>query len=194
LGDFAKCHSRWGWRRGHGALRDEGWHINHKKVQRLWGEEGPKVPYRKRKKRLMGIGVQLGAMRPIAPNVIWAMDLNPPGLMNTFFRGKDDIMPKQWDRETKEKAVRLVIEHRGDYSSEWAAITTVAGRLGMSAETLRKWVRQSRVDAGQESGVTTEQAAEIRELKRKNAELEQTVAILKAATTFFARESDPRHR
>ena len=103
-------------------------------------------------------------------------------------------MPKRWDRETKEKAVRLVIEHRGDYSSEWAAITTVAARLGMSAETPRKWVRQSRVDAGQESGVTTEQAAEIRELKRKNAELEQTVAILKAATTFFARESDPRRR
>ena len=103
-------------------------------------------------------------------------------------------MPKSWDTETKEKAVRLVIEHRSDYSSEWAAITTIATRLGMSAETLRKWVRQSRVDAGQEKGVTTEQAAEIRELKRKNAELEQTVAILKAATTFFARESDPRHR
>ena len=103
-------------------------------------------------------------------------------------------MPKRWDTETKEKAIRLVIEHRSDYSSEWAAITTIATRLGMSAETLRKWVPQSRVDAGQEKGVTTEHAAEIRELKRKNAELEQTVAILKAATTFFARESDPRHR
>jgi transposase len=104
------------------------------------------------------------------------------------------MCPEFGGKTTKEKAVRLVIEHRGDYSSEWAAITTVAGRLGMSAETLRKWLRQSRVDAGQESGVTTEQAAEIRELKRKNAELEQTVAILKAATTFFARESDPRRR
>ena len=103
-------------------------------------------------------------------------------------------MPKRWDTETKEKAIRLVIEHRSDYSSEWAAITTIATRLGMSAETLRKWVRQSRVDAGQEEGVTTSQAALIRELRRKNAELEQTVAILKAATTFFARESDPRHR
>ena len=103
-------------------------------------------------------------------------------------------MAKRWDKETKEKAVRLVIEHRSDYSSEWAAITTVAARLGMSAETLRKWVRQCRVDAGQEKGVTTEQAALIRELRSKNAELEQTVAILKAATTFFARESDPRHR
>lgn len=114
--------------------------------------------------------------------------------MHTFFRGKDGIMPKRWDTETKEKAIRLVIEHRSDYSSEWAAITTIATRLGMSAETLRKWVRQSRVDAGQEEGVTTSQAALIRELRRKNAELEQTVAILKAATTFFARESDPRHR
>lgn len=74
LRDFAKKHPRWGWRRGHDALRDEGWHVNHKRVQRLWREEGLKVPYRKRKKRLTGIGVQVGAMRPIAPNVIWAMD------------------------------------------------------------------------------------------------------------------------
>ena len=79
-------------------------------------------------------------------------------------------MPKRWDTETKEKAIRLVIEHQSDYSSEWAAITTIATRLGMSAETLRKWVRQSRVDAGQVEGVTTEQADEIRELKRNNAE------------------------
>ncbi|MDH2902731.1 MAG: IS3 family transposase [Actinomycetota bacterium] len=74
LRDFAKKHPRWGWRRGHDALRDAGWHLNHKRVQRLWREEGLKVPYRKRKKRLTGIGVQVGAMRPIAPNVIWAMD------------------------------------------------------------------------------------------------------------------------
>ena len=67
--------------------------------------------------------------------------------MHTFFRGKDGIMPKRWDTETKEKAIRLVIEHRSDYSSEWAAITTIATRLGMSTETLRKWVRQSRADA-----------------------------------------------
>lgn len=74
LRDFAKRHPRWGWRRGHDALREAGWHLNHKRVQRLWREEGLKVPYRKRKKRLRGIGVQVGAMRPIAPNVIWAMD------------------------------------------------------------------------------------------------------------------------
>jgi transposase len=64
----------------------------------------------------------------------------------------------------------------------------------MNAETLRKWVRQAEVDEGQVEGTTTAAAREIRELKRKNAELEQTVEILKAATSFFVRESDPRQR
>jgi transposase len=59
-------------------------------------------------------------------------------------------MAKRWGKETREKAVRLVIDHRSDYSSEWVAITTVPARLGMSAETRRKLVRQSRVDTDQE--------------------------------------------
>ncbi len=62
----------------------------------------------------------------------------------------------------------------------------------MNPETLRKWLRQAEVDAGQVEGTTTAAAREIRELKRKNAELEQTIEILKAATSFFVRESDPR--
>jgi transposase len=95
---------------------------------------------------------------------------------------------------TRAKAVRLVIDHVDDYDSEWAAIKAVSARLGMTAETLRRWVRQAAVDAGQSDGVTSESAREIRELKRKNAELERTVEILKAATSFFARESDPRQR
>ncbi len=103
-------------------------------------------------------------------------------------------MPSKYDEQTKAKAVRLVTEHVQDYDSEWAAITTVAGRLGMTAETLRRWVRQAEVDAGRADGVTSESAREIRELKRKNAELERTIEILKAATSFFARESDPRPR
>ncbi len=78
-------------------------------------------------------------------------------------------MPKRWDIETKEKATRLVIERRSDYSPGRAAITTIATRLGMSAETLRKWVTQSRVDAGQEKGVITEQAAEIPEFKLRES-------------------------
>jgi len=89
--------------------------------------------------------------------------------------------------------VRLELEHRDDYPSEWAAITALSKRLGMTAETLRNWIRQHQVDGGDRDGVSSA-AAEIRALERRNAELEQTIEILKAATTFFARESDPRHR
>ena len=102
-------------------------------------------------------------------------------------------MPSKYDPETRAKAVRLVLEHRDDYPSEWAAITAVSKRLGMNAETLR-WIRQRQVDDGQRDGVSSEAAAEIRALKRRNAELEQTIEILKAATSFFVRESDPRSR
>jgi transposase len=103
-------------------------------------------------------------------------------------------MPSKYDENTKAKAVRLVREHADDYDSEWAAIKAVSGRLGMTAETLRVWVRQAEVDAGEAAGVTSEEAREIRELRRKNRELEQTIEILKAATSFFARECDPLRR
>jgi len=103
-------------------------------------------------------------------------------------------MPVKYDQDTKARAVRLVREHAGDYESEWAAISAVAGRMGMSAETLRKWLRQAAVDAGQAPGVTTESSAEVRELRRKVNELERTIEILKEATSFFARECDPRQR
>ncbi len=100
----------------------------------------------------------------------------------------------RYDASTKAKAVRLVREHAGDYPTEWAAIRSVAGRLGMSAESLRKWIRQAEVDEGAAPGVTSAESAEIRELRRKNRELEQTIEILKAAAGFFARECDPRLR
>ena len=103
-------------------------------------------------------------------------------------------MPSRFDKKTRAKAVRLVKDHVGDYESEWAAIKAVSARLGTSAETLRRWVRQSAVDAGEAAGVTSESAREIRELKRKCAELERTIDVLKAATTFFTRECDPLYR
>lgn len=103
-------------------------------------------------------------------------------------------MPSRFDKETRAKAVRLVREHASDYESEWAAIKAVSARLGMTAETLRKWLRQAEVDAGEKAGVASETAQQVRELKRKNAELERTIEILKAATSFFARECDPLHR
>ena len=96
--------------------------------------------------------------------------------------------------ETPTRAVCLVLDHREDYPSEWAAITAVSKRLGMNAETLRNWIRQQQVDDGDRDGVSSEAAAEIRALKPRNSELEQTIEILKAATSFFVRESDPRSR
>ena len=98
-------------------------------------------------------------------------------------------MPKQYPRELRERAVRLVSEHRGEYETEYAAIRSVAAKLGIStAETLRKWVRQAEADAGQRLGVTSEESAEIRRLKRENAELRRANELLKAASAFFAAE------
>jgi transposase len=74
--------------------------------------------------------------------------------------------------ELRERAVRMVAEVRPEYPSDWPAICAVAQKLGIgSAETLRKWVRQAEVDAGARPGVTSEESAEMRRLKRENAEL-----------------------
>ena len=71
---FSRRRPRWGWRRAAVEAKKEGWRANHKKIHRLWIAEGLRVPYKKRKKPLRGIGVPVGAMSPIRPNVIWAMD------------------------------------------------------------------------------------------------------------------------
>lgn len=71
---FSKRRPRWGWRRAAKGLRREGHKINNKRVQRLWREEGLRVPYKARKKRMVGIGNAVGAMCPIAPNALWALD------------------------------------------------------------------------------------------------------------------------
>lgn len=70
----------------------------------------------------------------------------------------------------------------------------ISARLGMSTETLRKWVRQAEVDAGEAAGVPTETARELCELRRKTKEFEAAIQVLKAAASFFVRECDPRHR
>ena len=100
-------------------------------------------------------------------------------------------MPKQYPRELRERAVRLVIEHRGEYETEYAAIRSIAAKLGIAtAETLRQWVRQAEVDAGQRSGTTSEESAEIRRLRAELKELRRANEILKAASAFFAAELD----
>jgi transposase len=103
-------------------------------------------------------------------------------------------MPKQYPKDLRDRAVRLVREHRADYGTEWEAIGSIAKKLGIgSAETLRKWVRQAEVDEGARPGVTSEESAELKRLRRENAELKRANEILKAASAFFAAELDRPH-
>ncbi len=94
--------------------------------------------------------------------------------------------------ELRERAMRLVREHRDEHPSEWAAIQSVAGKLGMTAEALRRWLRRDEVDHGRRPGVTSGERERVRELERENRELRRANEILKAASVFFARELDPR--
>jgi len=100
-------------------------------------------------------------------------------------------MPKQYPRELRERSVRMLIEHRGEYETEYAAIRSIAAKLGIAtAESLRKWVRQAEVDSGQRPGVSSEESAEIRKLRAEVKELRRANEILRAASAFFAAELD----
>ena len=102
-------------------------------------------------------------------------------------------MPRksQYPQELRQRAVRMVAEVRPNYETEYAAIKAVAAKLGIgTAETLRKWIRQAEIDAGERAGVSSEESAELRRLRRENAELRRANEILKAASAFFAAELD----
>ena len=98
----------------------------------------------------------------------------------------------RYPQEVRERAVRMVQEHRGEYPSEWAAVTSIAGKLGVGTEALRLWLRRAEIDRHQRPGVTTAERERIRELERENRELRRANEILKAASACFARELDPR--
>ena len=103
-------------------------------------------------------------------------------------------MPKKIDPALRERAVRLVREHRAEYPSNAKAIAAVARQEGVGSESLRRWVLQADIDAGDRDGQTSEEHAEIRRLKVENLKLREDVAILKAATSFLVGELDPRNR
>ncbi len=98
---------------------------------------------------------------------------------------------ERYPEELKSRAVRMVVETRAAGESEWAAMSRVAQLLGVTTpETVRKWVRQAQIDDGKRLGVSTEEAGEVKRLKRENAELKRANAILRAASAFFAAELD----
>jgi transposase len=104
------------------------------------------------------------------------------------------IMPKKVPEETIQRAIRLVLDHLDEYPTLTAACQSVAKRLGFGAESLRRWVRQAQVDAGDRQGVNSSETEKIRRLERENRELREANAILKDAAVFFAGELDPRRR
>ena len=101
----------------------------------------------------------------------------------------------KYSPEVRERAVGLVRETRQSHDSEWSAITSVAEKIGCTAETLRKWMRQRQRDAGERPGMTTEDKARIKELEREVHELRRTNEILRKASAFFAQaELDRRQK
>jgi transposase-like protein len=88
--------------------------------------------------------------------------------------------------EVRQRAVRMVLDYGGDHASQWAAIGSIAAKIGCTAETLRKWVRQAERDAGQRPGSTTEERERIKTLEREVRELRQANEILRKASAYFA--------
>ena len=101
----------------------------------------------------------------------------------------------RYSQEVRERAVRMVFEHRGEYDTEWEAICSIAEKIGCSSETLRKWVRRTEVDTGRRGGLTSDEKARIKELERENRELRRANEILKKASAYFAQaELDRRQK
>lgn len=88
--------------------------------------------------------------------------------------------------EVRERAVRMVFDHAGEYSSQWSAIESVAAKIGCAAQTLHSWVRQAERDAGQRAGLTTDERDRLKALERENRELRQANEILRKASAYFA--------
>jgi transposase len=92
----------------------------------------------------------------------------------------------RYSPEVRARAVRMVLEHQSDYPSQWAAIGSIASKIGCAGETLRKWVRQAERDQGLRDGTTSEERDRLKALERENRELRQANEILRKASAYFA--------
>lgn len=102
---------------------------------------------------------------------------------------------KRYSPEIRERAVRLVFEHQGEHESQWAAIESIASKIGCTPETLRKWVRQTETDQGVRGGMPSSDRERLKQLERENRELKRANDILRKASAYFAQaELDRRPR
>ena len=101
----------------------------------------------------------------------------------------------RYSPEFRERAVRMVFDHQAEYGSQWAAMNSIAAKVGCTAETLRKWVRQSEKDQGIGEGLTTDERERLKALERENRELKRANEILRQASAYFAQaELDRRQK
>jgi len=93
---------------------------------------------------------------------------------------------KRYSPEVKQRAVRMLLEHEREYESRWAALESIAKKIGCTAETLRSWVKQEEIDTGRRDGLTSDDRDRIKSLEREVRELRRANEILKTASAFFA--------
>ena len=97
--------------------------------------------------------------------------------------------------EVRTRAVRMVLDHAGEHASRWAAVVSIAAKIGCTPQTLNEWVKKAEVDSGREPGLTSDMAARLKALERENRELRQANEILRKASAYFAQaELDRRHK
>ena len=100
----------------------------------------------------------------------------------------------RYSPEVRERAVRMVFDHQAEYESQWAAMSSIAAKIGCTAETLRKWVRQAERDTGRREGMTTSDRERLKALERENRELKRANEILRTASAYFAQAELDRRR